>query len=119
MKIAFRDSLHLNKTNISRLAEVNNIIKDYAQEGYKLTLRQLYYQLVVKEIIPNLQVEYAKLSGLLVKGRMAGHIDYDKSNLDPDNLTTLCTQCNLRVNWQKDYWKEFFNERNAIGTKVS
>jgi len=57
--------------------QVNNIIQDYANQGYKLTLRQLYYQLVSKAIIPNSQAEYKKLGTLLVKGRMAGIVDWD------------------------------------------
>ena len=77
MKQIFRDSLHLSKANIERLTIINNIIEQYAEQGYKLTLRQLYYQLVSKDIIPNRVQEYQKLSGLLVKGRMGGVVDWD------------------------------------------
>lgn len=27
-----------------------------------------------------------------------------------ENLTTLCRGCNNRVNYNKDYWKEYFNK---------
>lgn len=77
MKIKFRDKLGLNKQNQQQLITINKIIDEYAEQGYVLTLRQLYYQLVSRDIIPNLQKEYAKLSGLLVKGRMAGIVDWD------------------------------------------
>lgn len=77
MKQSFRDGLHLNKKNKELLKIVNEIIKEYSMQGYKLTLRQLYYQLVSRDIIPNQQKEYAKLSGLLVKGRMGGVVDWD------------------------------------------
>lgn len=77
MKISFVEDLHLNKANIIRLEIINKIIDEYSAEGYKLTLRQLYYQLVSRDIIPNNLREYAKLSGLLVKGRMAGVVDWD------------------------------------------
>jgi hypothetical protein len=40
-------------------------------------LRQLYYQLVSRDIIANSLKEYAKLSKLLVQGRMAGIVDWD------------------------------------------
>lgn len=76
MKQAFREGLHLNKKNQEQLKIINEIIEEYADQGYTLTLRQLYYQLVSRDIIPNLQKEYAKLSGLLVKGRMAGFVDW-------------------------------------------
>ncbi len=76
-KIQFRDNLQLNGANIRKLDTVNQIILEYAKEGYTLTLRQLYYQLVSRDIIPNRVQEYAKLSTLLVKGRMAGVVDWD------------------------------------------
>ena len=77
MKQKFRDKLHLSKKNQDQLQNINEIIDEYAEEGYKLTLRQLFYQLVSRDIIPNEQKEYAKLSGLLVKGRMAGVVDWE------------------------------------------
>ena len=77
MKEAYSESLHLSTTNISRLNEINTIVEEYHAQGYKLTLRQLYYQLVSRDIIPNKPEEYSKLSGILVKGRMAGIVDWD------------------------------------------
>ena len=77
MKEQFSEKLRLNAANKAQLEKINEIIKEYAEEGYVLTLRQLYYQLVSRDIIPNLQKEYAKLSTLLVKGRMAGVVDWD------------------------------------------
>lgn len=76
MKEQFTDRLGLNKTNMERLKHVNEILSEYEAEGYILTLRQLYYQLVSRDIIPNRQKEYAKLSILLKKGRMGGEVDW-------------------------------------------
>ena len=76
-KKKFREKLRLNKKNQEQLKVVNEIIEEYAKEGYTLTLRQLYYQLVSRDIVPNQQKEYAKLSTLLVKGRMAGVVDWE------------------------------------------
>ena len=77
MKKCFWDGLHLSKQNKEKLERVGTIIEHYAAQGYKLTLRQLYYQLVSQDIIPNKVSEYAKLSKLLVNGRMAGEVDWD------------------------------------------
>lgn len=77
MKEKFRDKLRLNKKNQDQLRIINKIIEEYKEEGYTLTLRQLYYQLVSRDIVPNEQKEYAKLSTLLVKGRMAGVVDWE------------------------------------------
>ena len=39
------------------------------------------------------------------------HIDYDKENCSEENLITLCKQCNARVNFNREYWTEFFNKK--------
>lgn len=75
-KIKFRD-IKMRKANIQRLFLINEIIDEYQKQGYVLTLRQLYYQLVSRDIIPNKQAEYSKLSVLLKEGRMAGIVDWD------------------------------------------
>lgn len=36
------------------------------------------------------------------------HIDYVKKNCDPDNLITLCNSCNLRANFNREQWQEFY-----------
>src|SRR5205814_9136573 len=59
------------------LKKINAINENYSRLGYILTLRQLYYQLVTRDIIPNSDKEYKKLSVLLTKGRMAGVVDLD------------------------------------------
>jgi len=77
MKIAFIPKLGLSKANRERLLLINEVLEDYARQGYSLTLRQLYYQLVTKNIIANKPEEYDKLGNLLTKGRMAGIVDFD------------------------------------------
>lgn len=77
MKQAFDDKLRLSKANKERLALINDILEEYVADGFVLTLRQLYYQLVSRDIIPNQQIEYTRLSNILKKGRMAGIVDWD------------------------------------------
>jgi len=36
------------------------------------------------------------------------HIDYNKMNSKEDNLITLCQLCNLKVNFNRDYWYSYF-----------
>lgn len=33
------------------------------------------------------------------------HIDYNKKNCHPKNLITLCTGCNARANFKRDFWQ--------------
>lgn len=76
MKIKFR-KVKLSPANKERLETINEIIEEYQGQGYVLTLRQLYYQLVSRDIIPNKLAEYSKLSTLLKEGRMGGIVDWD------------------------------------------
>lgn len=76
MKQKFREPT-LNDGRLTRLAQINRIIAEYSKKGYKLTLRQLYYQLVSRDIIANQQNEYKKLSDILTQGRMCGMVDWD------------------------------------------
>jgi len=36
------------------------------------------------------------------------HIDYNKQNCNEDNLITLCLKCNIKANYNRSYWKEYF-----------
>jgi len=58
------------------LVNITDILEDLGQQGYVLTLRQLYYQLVSKAIIPNDVREYHNLGRVVSKGRLAGLIDW-------------------------------------------
>lgn len=55
----------------------NEIIEDYEGQGYDLTLRQLYYQMVSRDIIPNNSKSYDNLGSLVNNARLMGLIDWD------------------------------------------
>lgn len=38
------------------------------------------------------------------------HIDYDKDNLDPINLISLCRRCHMKTNYNRSYWIEYFSK---------
>ena len=76
MKIAFRKNT-LRVDRLARVKTINGIIQEYQAAGYRLTLRQLYYQLVSRDVIPNKQREYANLSSLLTDARMCGLVDWN------------------------------------------
>lgn len=56
---------------------IKEIVNDYRQQGYVLTLRQLHYQLVTKNWIINHTTAYKKLGNILDDCRYAGIIDWD------------------------------------------
>ena len=65
------------KSSLKRIKEANEIMEDYARNGYDLTLRQLYYQFVSRDLIPNTQRSYKNLGNLISSARLAGLLDWD------------------------------------------
>jgi hypothetical protein len=81
------------------IAQATSILADYAEQGFDLTLRQLYYQFVGHDLFPddrrwtwieatrkwvrdpegtkNAEPNYKWLGDIVNKGRMAGYIDWD------------------------------------------
>lgn len=55
----------------------NHIIEEYRTQGYRLTLRQLYYQLVSRDLIPNQQRWYKRLGDAIVDARYNGEVSWD------------------------------------------
>ena len=37
------------------------------------------------------------------------HIDFDKNNCKEENLNTLCVRCNVKINREREYWTNYFN----------
>lgn len=59
------------------IREANRICSAYAAQGYDLTLRQLYYQFVSRNLIRNKQSEYNRLGSIINDARLAGRLDWD------------------------------------------
>ena len=36
------------------------------------------------------------------------HMDYNKDNLNPNNLITLCRSCHVKTNFNREYWIKYF-----------
>jgi len=60
----------------SMVANAETICVDYANQGYDLTLRQLYYQFVSRGLLDNNQAAYGKLGDVINKARLAGLLDW-------------------------------------------
>lgn len=61
---------------LGMIDQANGIINEYAAQGYSLTLRQLYYQFVARDILPNTVKSYNKLGNIVNDARLAGLIDW-------------------------------------------
>jgi hypothetical protein len=68
---------NFRKAAMSEIEFVNLVLIEYEQDGFVLTLRQLYYQLVARGQRPNDERSYKNLSALVSSARDAGLIDWD------------------------------------------
>src|SRR4051794_4604843 len=57
--------------------QARQICQSYAEQGYDLTLRQLYYQFVARDLIANKQSEYNRLGTIINDARLAGLLDWN------------------------------------------
>ena len=62
---------------MATIEKANEIIESYQAQGYRLTLRQLYYQFVSRDLIPNSERSYKNLGCAINDGRLGGLIDWD------------------------------------------
>lgn len=65
-----------NDDHAAILAQANEIIELYQAQGFKLTLRQLYYQFVARDLLPNTLQSYKRLGSIVSDGRRAGVVDW-------------------------------------------
>ena len=69
----------------------------------------------LKELIRNRDNYKCQLCGMPecenIRKLSIHHIDYNKQNSLPNNLTSLCTGCNTKVNYNRQYWTNYFKER--------
>lgn len=62
--------------SLKMIGTLNGIIKTYMAQGYTLTVRQLYYQIVARDLMPNNIRSYNKIKSLVNDARLAGKIDW-------------------------------------------
>lgn len=56
---------------------MDDITQDYKDQGYVMTVRQLYYQMVARDHIENTIQSYNNLASIVNNARMAGLLDWD------------------------------------------
>lgn len=126
MKEQFKE-VHFRPDSRSLIETCNQIINNYLGQGLRLTLRQLYYQLVTRNIIPNREQAYKGLGNLVSDGRLCGLIDWgaieDRVRVPrtPNEFTDLkhLVEVALRSyrlpRWEgQDYYVELWVEKDAL-----
>jgi len=125
-KIAYIEKRFIGKS-LALINKINSVITDYEAQGYKLTLRQVYYQMVARNIIENNLKSYNNLGNLINDARLMGLIDWNSIEDRTRNL-----QCNLHFenpqerldmsarNYMRDHWEgqsnycEVWVEKDAL-----
>lgn len=76
-----------NDANSGVVTTAGNILEEYARQGYRMSLRGLYYQFIRRDLFPeswrdkllaskNVQKNYKRLSTLMTDARVSGLIDW-------------------------------------------
>jgi len=125
-KIPYIDYKPQRKT-VELIGKCNEILEDYAAQGFDMTLRQLYYQLVAQDIIPNNFKTYKSLGGIITKARLGGLVDWDHIVDRTRNVRSLIhwedpaeiiasTADRFQINrWaNQDYQPEVWIEKDAL-----
>ena len=111
------------------LQEIVNIVNTYQRQNITLTNRQLYYQLVASNIIPNAVEIYKRICTFLTDARYGGFLDWDaiedrgrtpERHSQWDNVKDLINSAvySYRLpRWQnQEYYVELFCEKEAMGS---
>lgn len=125
-KIAYINKKFASET-LSLIETCNRVIVDYQAQGFNLTLRQLYYQMVSRNIIPNTEKSYKRLGSIVNDARLAGLIDWSAiedrgRNLrqnphwaDPASIIAAARQSFRLDKWEdQKYRPEVWIEKQAL-----
>lgn len=115
------------RSSLTIIDQANTIIAEYQGAGFTLTLRQLYYQFVARDIIPNRQSEYKRLGSIINDARLAGLIDWNaiedrtrnvrshNSWSSPESIVSACARQYAEDLWDsQDFRMEVWIEKDAL-----
>jgi hypothetical protein len=106
-------SFRFKEYTLKLIDQINDIIEEYEEQGYSLTLRQVYYQLVARGLIPNNDRQYKIIGNAVNEGRLAGLIDwyaiedrtrYIRRNSHWDSPADIIDSA--RAGYYKDHWED-------------
>lgn len=104
------------RDSIAAIHRANEIIAEYEEQGFSLTLRQLYYQHVARGFIPNTERSYKQLGDLISDARLIRHEedgqtpiifhlgDHDPSGIDMTRDLQDRSPCSGR-RWRFGAWR--------------
>ncbi len=109
------------------LDHIVKIVEEYEEMNYNLTVRQVYYQLVSRDIIPNNLDSYQRTSRILKDARMLGLVDWDtiedraRQSVMPNEFDNVSIFMKAAINsyrlprWKdQDHYVEVIVEKEAL-----
>lgn len=122
---------NFRRDSLALIDKINTVIEEYEAQGYSLTLRQCYYQLVARAIIPNNERSYKNTGNLINDARLAGLIDWyaieDRTrNLrklshwdSPKSIIESASYQYRKDIWEnQEYYVEVWVEKEALANVV-
>lgn len=76
MRQAYKE-INFNRATKALIETLDSLIGLYQRQGYTLSVRQLYYQLVARDLIENTERSYKRIASVINDARLAGHLDWD------------------------------------------
>ena len=126
MKKKYQNEVFYGKTR-KLIENINEIAESYYRRGIILTVRQVYYQCVTRNLIANSKREYDKISDIVARGRLAGLIDWNfiedrtrtlRENDHWDNpqeiLRTCADQYRIDTRATQPYYIECWIEKDSL-----
>ena len=113
------------------ISRANTIVDEYLAKGFRLTLRQLYYQFVSRGLSENTTQAYKRIGSIINDGRLAGLIDWDAIEdrtremtrnahwNSPKEIVESCAQQFRIDKWKpQEYRPEVWIEKEALAGLV-
>lgn len=76
MRYAYEDK-NFKPDTLGLISIMDRIINEYTRQGFVLTVRQLYYQLVARDVIPNTLNDYKRVASVINDAKLSGYLDWD------------------------------------------
>lgn len=125
-KIKYKD-INFRSESLRLISLVNSVIDEYDNQGYDLTLRQVYYQLVARGYIPNNERSYKNVGNLINDARLAGLIDWcaiqDRTRrvrqkphweMPPEIMETMTSMYAVDTRATQSIYTEVWVEKDAL-----
>lgn len=109
------------------IIHAQKIADDFKARGFVLTVRQMFYQFVSRDLLPNTQAQYKRLASIIDDARQTGHLDWsmieDRTrNLkspstwdSPEDILRAVANQYMENPWKnQEIWPEVWIEKDAL-----